>query len=83
MKKFKKVFVSFSLGLLLSIVPITAFAASGITVTRLFAGGCPETIDYTIRENGYTLTIECRLTGESPDDGSGVSVCSYSCLEGV
>ena len=73
--------MSFSLGLMLSVIPITTFAASGKTfnIKRMFLQGCPETfrLDYSFA--GNQVTIVCSLTGESPNTGDGVSVCSYAC----
>jgi uncharacterized membrane protein len=93
----KKILISFAFGLVLSALPITGLAFSGnklsnvvenvFNVTRLIAGGCPQTISVPVTIQQGDLTIEadvtCTLTGESPDNGSGVSVCSYSCIVGM
>ncbi len=80
MKTLRKIFVPFSLGIVLSLVPITAFAASGKTfnLRKMVLGACPETL--TINIPG-SMTIYCTLAGESPDTGDGVSVCAYICSE--
>jgi hypothetical protein len=82
MNKFKKIIMSFSLGLMLSIIPITAFAATGKTfnIKRIVMGNCPQTLNVQYSLNGVPVTMECTLTGESPNTGDGVSVCSYACV---
>ena len=82
MNKFKKILASFSFGLLLSIIPVTAFAASGksFSLKKMFLAGCDPVLNFNLILDGLggiPFTIHCDLVGESGD--AHVQVCAYIC----
>lgn len=82
MKNIKKLLMPFAVGIALSIIPISAYSLSNMNkkFTIYKTVNCVSCCPPTIRlEDPIGLPITCELTGESPDDGSGVTICSYNC----
>ncbi len=74
MNKIKKILVSFSLGLMLAVIPITALAKSNLIIKRLSNSGCPPAI--SLEFDG--LNVSCVLFSEMPYE-DGVTICAYNC----